>query len=294
MATITAAMVKELRDRTGLGMMDCKKALTGADGDVDRAIDDLRKKSALKAAAKASRAAAEGLLALKVSEDGRKATLLEVNIETDFAARNEKFVAFLDSVVEAAFDAGTSDVATLMDAALESRRRALVQEIGENVTVRRVATFETAGGHVASYLHTDRRKGALVELEGGDGGAGVAGLGRDLAMHVTAAAPRVVTPDGLDAAFVAKEREILEAQVIDSGKPPEIAKKMVEGRLRKTMAELSLTEQPFVKEPKTKVGQLLSGAGATCSRFVRFEVGEGVEKKVDDFAAEVAAQASSS
>lgn len=294
MATITAAMVKELRDRTGLGMMDCKKALTGADGDVDRAIDDLRKKSALKAAAKASRAAAEGLLALKVSEDGRKATLLEVNIETDFAARNEKFVAFLDSVAEAAFDAGTSDVATLMDAALESRRRALVQEIGENVTVRRVATFETAGGHVASYLHTDRRKGALVELEGGDGGAGVAGLGRDLAMHVTAAAPRVVTPDGLDAAFVAKEREILEAQVIDSGKPPEIAQKMVEGRLRKTMAELSLTEQPFVKEPKTKVGQLLSGAGATCSRFVRFEVGEGVEKKVDDFAAEVAAQASSS
>ena len=294
MATITAAMVKQLRDRTGLGMMDCKKALTGADGDVDRAIDDLRKKSALKAAAKASRAAAEGLLALKVSEDGRKATLLEVNIETDFAARNEKFVAFLDSVAEAAFDAGTSDVATLMDAALESRRRALVQEIGENVTVRRVATFETAGGHVASYLHTDRRKGALVELEGGDGGAGVAGLGRDLAMHVTAAAPRVVTPDGLDAAFVAKEREILEAQVIDSGKPPEIAKKMVEGRLRKTMAELSLTEQPFVKEPKTKVGQLLSGAGATCSRFVRFEVGEGVEKKVDDFAAEVAAQASSS
>lgn len=293
MATIPAAMVKELRDRTGLGMMDCKKALTAADGDLDRAIDDLRKKSALKAAAKASRAAAEGLLALKVSEDGRKATLLEVNSETDFAARNEKFVAFLDSVAEAAFDAGTSDVATLMDAALESRRAALVQEIGENVTVRRVVTLETDGGHVASYLHTDRRKGALVELEGGDGGAGVAELGRDLAMHVTAAAPRVVTPDGLDAAFVAKEREILEAQVIDSGKPPEIARKMVEGRLRKTMAELSLTEQPFVKEPKTKVGQLLSGAGATCSRFVRYEVGEGVEKKVDDFAAEVAAQASS-
>ena len=291
MATITAAMVKELRDRTGLGMMDCKRALTAADGDLDRAIDDLRKKSALKAAAKASRSAGEGLLALKVSEDGRKATLLEVNIETDFAARNEKFVAFLDSVADAAFDAGTSDVATLMDDALEGRREALVQEIGENVTVRRVATFETDAGHIASYLHTDRRKGALVELEGGDG---VAELGRDLAMHVTAAAPRVVTPDELDAAFVAKEREILEAQVIDSGKPPEIAKKMVEGRLRKTMAELSLTEQPFVKEPKTKVGQLLSGAGATCSRFVRYEVGEGVEKKVDDFAAEVAAQASSS
>ena len=291
MATITAAMVKELRDRTGLGMMDCKRALTAADGDLDRAIDDLRRKSALKAAAKASRTAAEGLLALRVADDRRKATLVEVNIETDFAARHEKFSAFLDTVAEAAFAAGTSDVDVLMAGGLEARREALVQEIGENVTVRRVVTFESAGGHVASYLHTDRRKGALVEVAGG---GDLAELGRDLAMHVTAAAPEVVTPDDLDADFVAKEREILEAQVVDSGKPPEIAKKMVEGRLRKTLAELSLLEQPFVKEPKTKVGQLLSRSGATCTRFARYEVGEGIEKKSDDFAAEVAAQAGTS
>ena len=291
MATITAAMVKELRDRTGLGMMDCKRALTAADGDLDRAIDDLRRKSALKAAAKASRTAAEGLLALRVADDRRKATLVEVNIETDFAARHEKFAAFLDTVVEAAFAAGTSDVDAVMTGGLEARREALVQEIGENVTVRRVVTFESTGGHVASYLHTDRRKGALVEVAGG---GDLAELGRDLAMHVTAAAPEVVTPDDLDADFVAKEREILEAQVVDSGKPPEIAKKMVEGRLRKTLAELSLLEQPFVKEPKTKVGQLLSRSGATCSRFARYEVGEGIEKKSDDFAAEVAAQAGTS
>ena len=291
MATITAAMVKELRDRTGLGMMDCKRALTAADGDLDRAIDDLRRKSALKAAAKASRTAAEGLLALRVADDRRKATLVEVNIETDFAARHEKFSAFLDTVAEAAFAAGTSDVDAVMTGGLEARREALVQEIGENVTVRRVVTFESSGGHVASYLHTDRRKGALVEVAGG---GDLADLGRDLAMHVTAAAPEVVTPDDLDADFVAKEREILEAQVVDSGKPPEIAKKMVEGRLRKTLAELSLLEQPFVKEPKTKVGQLLSRSGATCTRFARYEVGEGIEKKSDDFAAEVAAQAGTS
>ncbi len=291
MATIKAAMVKELRDRTGLGMMDCKRALTEADGDLDRAIDDLRRKSALKAAAKATRTAAEGLLALRVADDCSRGTLVEVNIETDFAARNEKFAAFLDTVAEAAFEAGGSDVDALMAGALEAQREALVQEIGENVTVRRVVTFESAGGHVGSYLHTDRRKGALVEVTGG---GDLAELGRDLAMHVTAAAPEVVKPDDLDAGFVAKEREILEAQVIDSGKPPEIAKKMVEGRLRKTLAELSLVEQPFVKEPKTKVGQLLSSAGATCSRFARYEVGEGIEKKSDDFAAEVAAQAGTS
>ncbi|MYE81622.1 MAG: elongation factor Ts [Gammaproteobacteria bacterium] len=291
MATITAAMVKELRDRTGLGMMDCKRALTAADGDLDRAIDDLRRKSALKAAAKASRTAAEGLLALRVADDRRKATLVEVNIETDFAARHEKFAAFLDIVAEAAFAAGANDVDGVMTGALEAQREALVQEIGENVTVRRAVTFENPGGHVASYLHTDRRKGALVELEGGDD---VAELGRDLAMHVTAAAPEVVHPDDLDAAFLAKEREILEAQAIDSGKPPEIAKKMVEGRLRKTMGELSLVEQPFVKDPSTRVGKRRPGAGAPCNRFARIEVGEGSEKKADDFAAEVAAQAGTS
>ena len=288
MANVTAALVKALRDRTGLGMMDCKKALLEADGDLDRAIDELRKKSALKAAAKADRTAAEGLLAIVTTPDGKRASIVEVNIETDFAARNAKFVAFVDEVAAATLNAAANDVETVLSGELGTRREALVQEIGENIAVRRVTTFETADGVIASYLHTDRRKGALVELSGsGD----LATLGRDIAMHVTASAPRVVNPEDLDPAFVAKEREILTAQAIDSGKPPEIAEKMVAGRLRKTLAELSLTEQPFVKEPKTKVGALLSAASAACQRIARYEVGEGIEKPAEDFAAEVAATA---
>ena len=288
MANVTAALVKALRDRTGLGMMDCKKALLEADGDLDRAIDELRKKSALKAAAKADRTAAEGLLAIVTTPDGKRASIVEVNIETDFAARNAKFIAFVDEVATATLNAAANDVETVLSGGLGARREALVQEIGENIAVRRVTTFETADGAIASYLHTDRRKGALVELTGsGD----LATLGRDIAMHVTASAPRVVNPEDLDPTFVAKEREILTAQAIDSGKPPEIAEKMVAGRLRKTLAELSLTEQPFVKEPKTKVGALLTTAGATCRRIARYEVGEGIEKPAEDFAAEVAATA---
>ena len=289
MANVTAALVKALRDRTGLGMMDCKKALLEADGDLDRAIDALRKKSALKAAAKAGRTAAEGLLAIVQTPDGRRASIVEVNTETDFAARNAKFVAFVEAVADAALGAAANDVDAVLDGELGARREALVQEIGENIAVRRVTTFETADGTIASYLHTDRRKGALVELSGsGD----LTALGHDVAMHVTASAPRVVNPEDLDPAFVAKEREILTAQAIDSGKPPEIAEKMVAGRLRKTLAELSLTDQPFVKEPKTKVGALLGEAGAACRRIVRYEVGEGIEKPAEDFAAEVAATAS--
>ena len=288
MANVTAALVKALRDRTGLGMMDCKKALLEADGDLDRAIDELRKKSALKAAAKADRTAAEGLLAIVTTPDGKRASIVEVNIETDFAARNAKFIAFVDEVAAATLNAAANDVDAVLAGELGTRREALVQEIGENIAVRRVTTFETADGAIASYLHTDRRKGALVELTGsGD----LATLGRDIAMHVTASAPRVVNPEDLDPAFVAKEREILTAQAIDSGKPPEIAEKMVAGRLRKTLAELSLTEQPFVKEPKTKVGALLTTAGAVCRRIARYEVGEGIEKPAEDFAAEVAATA---
>ncbi len=289
MAKVTAALVKALRDRTGLGMMDCKKALTAAEGDLERAIDELRKKSALKAAAKASRTAAEGLLAIVATPDGKRATIAEVNIETDFAARNEKFIAFVDAVATAALDAAANDADALLAGDLGARRQALVQEIGENIAVRRVTTFETTDGAIASYLHTDRRKGALVELTGG---GDLADLGRDIAMHVTASAPRVVNPEDLDQAFVAKERDILTAQAIESGKPPEIAEKMVAGRLRKTLAELSLTEQPFVKEPKTKVGALLSDAGAVCRRIARYEVGEGIDKPAEDFAAEVAATAS--
>jgi elongation factor Ts len=286
MAAITAAMVKELRERTGLGMMDCKKALTEAGGDMDRAIDDLRKTSALKAAKKSTRTAADGLLGLRVADDGSYGVLVEVNIETDFAARHEKFVAFIERVRDRVFASRSDDLAALLAQGLEAEREALVQEIGENVAIRRVALVAAApGGRVYSYLHQDNRKGALVALTGGD-----AELGRDLAMHVTAAHPLVVAGADLDPAVVAKEREIFAAQVQDSGKPADIVAKMVDGKVRKFLAESSLLEQAFVKDANVKISQLLGSRKATCTGFARFEVGEGVEVAETDFAAEVAAQ----
>jgi elongation factor Ts len=282
---ITAAMVKELRERTGLGMMDCKKALEEASGDMDVAIEELRKRSALKAAKKAGRTTADGLLGLKVADDAKKAALVEVNIETDFAAKNEKFVAFVQKVLNAVFESGETDVNKLLDGGLESERETLVQEIGENVSVRRAAYLATASGRIDSYLHGDNRKGALVEMTGGD-----ADLGRDVAMHVTAIQPLVVTSDQVSQELLAKEREIYSAQAADSGKPADIVEKMVEGRIRKYLAEVSLVDQPFVKDPNVKVGKLLEQGGASCQAFVRYEVGEGIEVADTDFAAEVAAQ----
>lgn len=284
MATITAALVKELRERTGLGMMDCKNALVEAAGDMDLAIDNLRKASALKAAKKSGRTTVNGLLGLRISDDARRAAMVEVDIETDFAAKNEKFVEFVRTLTDRVFDDGETDVDELMQGDLDAEREALVQEIGENILVRRAALMSTESGLIGSYLHSDRRQGALVELEGGD-----ATLGRDVAMHVTAASPMVVNPDDVPEETRAKEREIFEAQAQDSNKPPQIVAKMVEGRLRKFLAEVSLTEQPFVKDPDTKVGALLAQANATCKQLVRFQVGEGLETEEKDFASEVAA-----
>ena len=278
MATISARLVKELRDRTGLGMMDCKKALEEVDGGIDAAIELMRKRSVLKAAAKADRTATEGLLGIRIGADAKRGAMVEINIETDFAARNEKFGSFLDTVTNVAFDTACDSVEALMTEDLETQRAELVQEIGENITVRRVATFEAAEGAVYGYLHTDGRRGAMVEVEGGN-----ATLGRDLAMHVTATAPLVVAPEQLDREFVENERKILVAQTDAEAesdtaagrrpKPPEVRQKMVDGRLRKTIGELSLVEQPFVKDPKTKVSKLLADAAARCVRIVRFEVG---------------------
>ncbi len=283
---ITAKQVKELRDRTGLGMMDCKAALQEADGDLEQAIDALRRKSALKAAKKASRTAAQGLLGLKLAADGKRAALVEVNIETDFAARNPKFIAFVDRVAAAALEAG-ADGAELAGVFAEERE-ALVQEIGENINVRRAETLATETGRIGSYLHNDGRKGALVELSIDD-----AELGRDLAMHITAhdPTPLVVRSADLDAATVAKEREIFAAQAADSGKPPNIMEKIVEGRVRKFLAEVSLVDQAFIKDGEQKVGKLLGAKGAEARRFARLEVGEGIAVAEEDFAAEVAAQA---
>ena len=283
---IAAKQVKALRDRTGLGMMDCKVALQEADGDLEQAIDALRRKSALKAAKKASRTAAQGLLGLKVAVDRKRAALVEVNIETDFAARNPKFIAFVDRVAATALETG-ADGAQLATA-FADEREALVQEIGENINVRRAETLAAETGCIGSYLHNDGRKGALIDLSIED-----VELGRDLAMHVTAhdPTPLVVRSADLDPEAVAKEREIFAAQAAGSGKPPAIVEKIVEGRVRKFLAEVSLVDQAFIKDSELKVGQLLSAKGAEARCFARLEVGEGIAVAQEDFAAEVAAQA---
>jgi elongation factor Ts len=285
MAAITASLVKELRERTGLGMMDCKKALVAADGDIDVAIEDLRKSSGMKAAKKAGRIAAEGVVAVKLADDGARGVLVEVNSETDFVARDDNFLAFVGQVVDAAFDTDGDDVAAIMEGELESAREALVQKIGENIGLRRVARAGEEGGVVGSYVHGTNRIGVLVNLKGGD-----QELAKDVAMHVAAVNPQYATPADVPADVVDKEKEILTAQAQDSGKPAEIIEKMIGGRINKFLAEISLTEQPFVKDPDVKVGALLKNAGAEILGFVRYEVGEGIEKEEQDFAAEVAAQ----
>jgi elongation factor Ts len=279
---ISAAMVKELRERTGLGMMDCKKALAEADGDMDKAIEDLRKKSSLKAAKKAGRTAANGLLGVKVADDGTRMAMVEVNIETDFAAKNEKFVAFVSKVAQALFDEG--DIAAVTES-LNAERETLVQEIGENMTIRRGQVVESAEGGLSYYMHGDQRRGAIVQLAGKSDE-----LGRDLAMHVVAINPMVVKSDDVSADVLEKEREIYMSQAQDSGKPEEIIVKMVEGRVKKYLAEVSLLDQPFVKDGNTKVGALVKQANTEVLQFVRYEVGEGIEVAEEDFAAEVAAQ----
>lgn len=282
---VSAALVKELRERTGLGMLDCKKALEAAHGNIDQAIEDLRKASGLKAAKKAGRTAAEGVIAARVSNAGDYAVLLEVNSETDFVARDENFLAFVNRVADKAFDDRVDGLEALMGDDLEQARLALVQKIGENVSVRRIASFAIDGGVIGSYVHNNNKIGVLVMLRGGN-----AELARDVSMHVAASNPQFLDPDSVPADVVAKEREIYEAQAAESGKPPEIVEKMVAGRIRKFLEEISLTKQPFVKDPDITVGDLLKRAGAEIDGFVRYEVGEGIEREQADFAAEVAAQ----
>jgi elongation factor Ts len=287
--TITAETVKTLRERTGAGMMECKKALVETGGDLDAAAELMRKAGLAKADKKAARTAAEGVLAVAQSADGRSATLVEVNCETDFVARQPEFQAFAASVAQAALAAGREDAEALASLALaggksvDDTRRELIARIGENITVRRVARL-SAPTRIGSYVH-GIRIGTLVGLKGGD-----ETLARDLAMHVAAANPQYVQPEDVPAATVAKEREILMAQAAAEGKPANIVEKMVEGRLRKYLAEICLTGQPFVKDPDLAVGKLLQQAGATVTGFLRFEVGEGIEKKQSDFATEVMAQ----
>ncbi len=286
MANITAAMVKELRERTGLGMMDCKKALVEAGGDLEKAIEDLRKASGLKAAKKAGRTAAEGVVMTRLADDGSYGVVVEINSETDFVARDDNFLGFANQVLDKAFADRQADVAALMADGLEDARQGLVQKIGENINVRRVAVVEAPAGVVDAYVHSNSRIATLVALKGGD-----TALARDVAMHVAAANPMVVRGEDVPAEVLAKEKEIYTAQAQESGKPAEIIEKMIEGRVLKYVAEVSLVEQQFVKDPDVKISQLLKKADADVVSFVRFEVGEGIEKEVVDFAQEVAAQA---
>tara|TARA_B100000959_G_scaffold287060_1_gene368990 strand:+ start:460 stop:1314 length:855 start_codon:yes stop_codon:yes gene_type:complete len=281
-------MVKELRERTGLGMMDCKKALSAADGDMQKAIDDLRKASGLKAEKRSSRVAAEGIVLTKIAEDGNYGVVVEVNSETDFVARDENFLNFAQQALGLAFVNSDADAESLLGNGLEETRQALVQKIGENINLRRVArlNFEDANkGIVESYVHSNNRIAVLIALRGGD-----EALARDIAMHVAAINPMVIRAEDVPEEVLAKESEIYSAQARESGKPEEIIEKMISGRLRKFVAEVSLMEQPFVKDPDSKVVDLLSEAGADIVNFVRFEVGEGIEKEEVDFADEVAAQ----
>ena len=274
------AKVKEVRARTGVGFGDCKKALEQAGDDVEAAIDIIRKQSAVKAAKKADRTASEGLLELEVAANGKSAAIIEINIETDFAARNELFIEFCAEAVKQVLMEGEAVLPSLND-----QKNDLVQTIGENISIRRAARYEVSSGLIGSYLHANNRLGALVELDQGD-----AELGKDIAMHVTAMNPMVVSSDLVPSQIVDREREIFIAQAIESGKPKEIAEKMVEGRLRKFLAESSLLDQPFVRDPQLKIHDLLEKHGASCSRFLRYELGEGIEKVEEDFASEVQKQ----
>ena len=291
MAEISASMVMDLRQRTGLGMMECKKALTEAAGDMAKAEELLRIRSGAKASKAADRIAAEGVVAVHVAADAKTASIVEVNCETDFVAKNDDFKAFAREIAALVVRDDPADVAALSNAklpsgeAVEARRTALVQKIGENITIRRFAR-RVAKGRIASYVH-GTRIGVIVDVTGG-----AETLGKDLAMHVAASKPLAVSKDGVPADIVAKERVIAAARAAESGKPANIVEKMIEGAVAKYLAEVTLLAQPFVKgDGKETVGDLVKAQGATVNGFVLYVVGEGIERRKDDFAAEVAAMA---
>ncbi|HLW23161.1 MAG TPA: translation elongation factor Ts [Steroidobacteraceae bacterium] len=284
---ITAETVKQLRERTGAGMMECKRALVETQGDLDAAAELMRKSGLAKADKKATRVAAEGTLALE--RNGLTAVLLELNCETDFVARGDEFQNFARELAQAALKHAPADLDGLLGlghggSTLEERRRALIAKIGENITVRRFARL-TAPTALGAYLHPGSRIGALVALEGGD-----EPLALDIAMHVAAVNPAYIDAQQVPAEVLDKEREILKEQSAGEKKPPEIIAKMVEGRLRKFLAEITLLGQPFVKDPDLTVERLVKKAGARVAQFVRYEVGAGIEKRQDDFVGEVMAQ----
>lgn len=289
--SISAALVKELRERTGSGMMECKKALVEANGDIEAAIEAMRKAGLAKADKKADRVAAEGIIAMNLAGNGSRAVMIEINSETDFVAKADDFLGFAKKIGQIAIDAKPADVDSFLAATyaegetVNEARQRLIAKIGENITVRRFADFEAAsGGVVGGYSHGSRI-GVLVELKGGD-----EALAKDIAMHVAASKPICVSSEQVDPALIEKEKEIFAAQAAESGKPADIIEKMVQGRVNKFLKEVTLVGQPFVKDPDVTVEALLKKANASVVRFTRFEVGEGIEKKQDNFAEEVMSQ----
>ncbi|OFZ68191.1 MAG: translation elongation factor Ts, partial [Betaproteobacteria bacterium RBG_16_58_11] len=288
MAEITASMVKELRERTGLGMMECKKALAEADGDMKKAEDLMRIKSGAKANKAASRIAAEGVIGSFISADGKLGALVELNCETDFVAKNDEFAALAKETAKLVADHNPSDLEALSNLKLasgqtvEEARKALVMKLGENMTLRRMARFDTSG-RLSVYLHGNKI-GVMVDLQGGD-----ESLGKDLAMHIAASKPVAISRDQVAVELIERERDIAKARALESGKPANLLDKIVEGSVNKFLSEITLHGQPFVKDDKLTVEKLLASKNAQVNTFQMFIVGEGIEKKVVDFAAEVAA-----
>ena len=288
---ITASMVKELRERTGSGMMECKKALQETDGDLETAIENMRKSGLAKADKKSGRVAAEGRVAVEVSADKKSAAIVEVNCETDFVSGGDEFLGFVKSVAKTVVENKPATVEELValkladgDATIEETRQTMVAKIGENIQVRRFEIVETESATFANYMH-GVRIGVLVAIEDGD-----EALGKDVAMHIAASNPTCIAEQDVPAEMLEKEKEILRAQAAESGKPAEIIEKMIVGRVKKYLAEITLLGQSFVKDPDKTVGALLNDANASVSKFIRYEVGEGIEKKEENFADEVMAQ----
>lgn len=287
---ISATMVKELRERTGSGMMECKKALVEANGDMELAIENMRKAGLAKADKKSGRIAAEGVIGVKVSDDAKSVVMVDVNCETDFVAKGEDFTGFVNEISAALLVGNAENDEQLQALVLASgntvddTRRALIAKLGENITVRRFAKFTATEGGQACYLHGSKI-GVIVELGKND-----PELGKDIAMHIAASKPEYVSDDQVSAEVIAKEKEIFSVQALESGKPAEIVEKMIGGRIAKFLAEITLLGQPFIKDDSVTVGKLLASKGNSVARFARFEVGEGIEKKEENFAEEVMAQ----
>lgn len=287
---ITAALVKDLRERTGAGMMDCKRALTETNGDMEAAIDLMRASGAAKAAKKSGRVAAEGLVKVNISDDNKTATILEVNSETDFVTKGDDFINFVNTLGELALKTKPADIEEFLTQtlgngdSLDKAREDIVAKVGENVSIRRVKTVTVDSGVIGAYKHGERIA-VLAVLEGGD-----ETLAKDIAMHIAATRPECVTEDQLDAALLEREKAIFVEQARESGKPENIIEKMIGGRMKKFVNEVTLYGQAFVKDPDTTVGALAKASGAEVVSFIRYEVGEGIEKKEENFADEVAAQ----